>query len=631
MEKITINRKGLKKSDRILHIEDMVEKNGELVIKLADNECYFVNAGQVLTFKRDICGPDGIKRTLTSNVTVKNEDEDHYIHTTLPPVNTVPLMPIDERMEKFVSGHTTYYILKCKGYHNVFQQDLMVREKQILYFKDGTNAVVGEFSGVSVLNELTYASADGNDSIVNEEVLDSCGKCTDGYVKKQYAFMPDYFSETSVIIKGFNEITTKYATYIETKFNPFYYYTTKKGDDDAYGNPVKHCTLYVDNWWNIFKRTHGGCKEYFNYGDSDARLVMDASFINVNIGLAIDADDSTLGNEDYFTEQFAETIEESLIPKVVDMERLKYFPIHAEKTMDSFWEHPEYDIVTSITICNHFRERETVGPDNNNTSLTKGNLYADGWYINEDMESRSYWNGYTGTKNGTFNENEFMAFIQAKGRESDLIGFMNFTDADLVYRKKKVSQSFFRFSFYTSKDPIEQKLLYYSTVFLDATELNGKAINVKCLIEEKKENGTLDCIDPITSGNENTEIVFYDDGENKVNMDLTITNEYDRTRSAEGFNIYLFADDAIDGNSARTIYMKVEFNHAGNGKTMPMIMWPKSGGVYTSLTVDNFIESLYIPIEIMKVDGKYVYMIPGAEYNNGNLRLMLFEPKIFKE
>jgi len=161
--------------------------------------------------------------------------------------------------------------------------------------------------------------------------------------------------------------------------------------------------------------------------------------------------------------------------------------------------------------------------------------------------------------------------------------------------------------------------------------LSGHAIKIKGLVEEKKENGTLDCINPITSGNENTEIVFYDDGEDRVDMTLNITNEYDRTRCSEGFNIYLFSDDAVEGNTVRTIYMKVEFNHAGNGKTIPMIKWPSGNGGYRSLTIDNFIENLYIPIDIMKIDGKYVYMIRGAEYNNGNARLVLFEPKIFKE
>ena len=118
----------------------------------------------------------------------------------------------------------------------------------------------------------------------------------------------------------------------------------------------------------------------------------------------------------------------------------------------------------------------------------------------------------------------------------------------------------------------------------------------------------------------------------RVDTKVVLTNEYDRTKSSEGFNIYLFSDDKNLNleNSEKTIYMKVEFNHAGNGKTIPLIMWPKDkNGVYTALTVDNFIENLYIPIKLTYIDGKYVYYIPGAKNNdNGNIDLILFEPKL---
>ena len=120
----------------------------------------------------------------------------------------------------------------------------------------------------------------------------------------------------------------------------------------------------------------------------------------------------------------------------------------------------------------------------------------------------------------------------------------------------------------------------------------------------------------------------------RVDTQINITNEYDRTRSSEGFNLYLFADDVNvnrDENGERTIYMKVEFNHAGNGKTIPMIIWPKdkSSGNYCALTIGNFINSLYIPIKISYFNGKYVYYIPDAFKNeNGGISLVLFEPKL---
>jgi hypothetical protein len=220
---------------------------------------------------------------------------------------------------------------------------------------------------------------------------------------------------------------------------------------------------------------------------------------------------------------------------------------------------------------------------------------------------------YYGT---AFNASAFNDFISARGRWSDMLGYLNFSDEDIYYRKSRVSMSFIRLSFYSSPDPIEQKLLYYSTSFLDATSLYGKYMKQYVVKSEEEDDGL--------------PIVFYDNNivSARLDTEIVIRNEYQSEKSSEGFNLYLFADDADGVNSERTIYMKVEFNHAGNGKTIPMIMWPKSGGSYKALTADNFMDSLYIPIKIGYINGKYVYSIPDAEVEGNNLRLILFEPKL---
>jgi hypothetical protein len=127
-----------------------------------------------------------------------------------------------------------------------------------------------------------------------------------------------------------------------------------------------------------------------------------------------------------------------------------------------------------------------------------------------------------------------------------------------------------------------------------------------------------------------TPIVFYESDAVSARLDteITIKNEYQTDKSSEGFNLYLFADDAEGANAERTIYMKVEFNHAGNGKTIPMIMWPKKGGSYVPLYVNNYIDSLYIPVNIRYINRKYVYSIPGAKNEGNTIRLVLFEPKL---
>ena len=74
--------------------------------------------------------------------------------------------------------------------------------------------------------------------------------------------------------------------------------------------------------------------------------------------------------------------------------------------------------------------------------------------------------------------------------------------------------------------------------------------------------------------------------------------------------------------------MKVEFNHAGNGKTIPMVVMPTND---IALTIENFLEYLFIPVTIKKQNGIYTYYITKAIYNgNGNADLCLFEPKLEK-
>jgi hypothetical protein len=309
-------------------------------------------------------------------------------------------------------------------------------------------------------------------------------------------------------------------------------------------------------------------------------------------------------------------------------------------------------IATSITMNFHFRERHKISGETEqevlllrkrNTNLTSGNVYSDGWYINPDSGDTIWWNGLK-SNSSTFPRADFENFIKKSGLTSDLIGCLNFTDNDIFYKKKKVSQSFVRLSFYNSTDPIEQKLLYYSTIFIDATDLYGKYVKQLMYMEDndlfnEKNNKDL---------NLNAAVVFYSGG-TRLDTKMVITNEFDRTKSSEGFNLYLFAEDKNFNleNGEKTIYMKVEFNHAGNGKTLPMIMWPKfywdanlqnedntKGGYrytdeYQPLTISNFMKALYIPIKLTYINDRYVYYIPDAYKNeNGNIDLVLFEPKI---
>lgn len=657
MDIVKINTKTFVYGHDILDYEYINEMNGELVIKLNNRMCYLIEEGDFLLFSRTVYVDNNGSVSFSDYSRVKYEDENHLIHATLP--NSIKTYLSENFFKIQVYEDNLYYIISCRDGHYLFGQDLETANQEV-YFKSYDGTLLGSYKGILPLNKfrINYGLSAQNSSELTSEFVKSdcivytdyeytCGKTYDKIETRHYHFAPESESMNSFILTDFEEFDAANASYIETKFNPFYYYeevnilgnvkteqelpqtaneydgyyidgnlwvynygtwSIRNDELDSYNKPIKHCHFYGDIWFDSLHDTI--TVKYVNDGTNLNKFYIDRSYYSVNIGLTNDSNESNLGCEDFFSELFAKKIEQSLIPEFIDMERVKYVP--CEKIDD------EYFPITSITIYNHFRERVYIDPENNtNTLSTSGNVYYDGWYIDTDNNYNVYWNGYEG---GTISD-----FIENNKMKSDLIGFLNFTDNDIYYKKNKVSKSFFRLSFYDSNDPIEQKLLYYSTVFLDSTELFCKFLKQNAFIEESNEDEIV--INKVGEGNENVKTVFCENEDIGCRLDTTlkITNEYDKQRCSEGFNIYLFSDDAQDENSEKTIYMKVEFNHAGNGKTIPMIVMPTD----VSLTMDNFMEYLYIPITIKKYNGKYIYIIDKAIYDgSGNLKLCLFEPKL---
>lgn len=718
--------KGIKE----FNILDMKEYNGELLLTLKDRECYHIYPGQQLSFKRYVYYDKQYHIQLSTEVTVLNEDENHIIHTTIPYNEPISIFNNEENIkvvngvrknENNVDEEYEYHILKTTTNHNIFFQDIgydgdIIGDGQEIYVKDINGNLLGSFSGITIPLKRSDEAATTGDclTLISEE--ETCGKSHKKVSTFQYDFLHERISRNKIIVHGFDESIINNMSYIETKFNPFYWYYTEKemekiGDEwvpkkdkngnfipselDEYGNPVKHCSLYEDYLWNELKTIDLMEEDtrYVNYGLTKVVVGLPNSYWDVNINLSTPVNETSLGSEDNFNTSFINDLQDSLIPQFIDMERVKYSPmvynsaatanklykwiginpIHeiytrkwiSDKTTERYGDvisiynnnnikigeaiwmgeylemedniyYPTGEIIredlteaTGLTFNFHFRERAKVtsATCTNNTTLTSGNVYYDGWYIDTVSGETTWWNemNYNGE---TFNLNTFRDYITNNGEKSDLIGYLNFTDNDIYYRKKKVSQSFIRLTFYTSNDPLTQKLLFYSTVFLDGNVLYGKYIKQLFFM---KENNLMKHVE-----NENAAVVMCSaiTSPSRVDTQINITNEYDRTRSSEGFNLYLFADDVNvnrDENGERTIYMKVEFNHAGNGKTIPMIMWPKdkSSGNYCALTIGNFINSLYIPIKISYFNGKYVYYIPDAFKNeNGGISLVLFEPKL---
>jgi hypothetical protein len=317
--------------------------------------------------------------------------------------------------------------------------------------------------------------------------------------------------------------------------------------------------------------------------------------INFNLPLASETA-SELNDEDIMKEYFKEK-RESLIPKILDYEKRCFSPYY--KRINNL------EPVSTIRFNLFFRDR--TGSEN--------------WTSNDGLG----WNQYKIDSNGQFVK-------PTKITNGDLLGFLNFTDNDIYYQKKKVSKSFLRLSFYDSTNPLKQMLLFYSTIFLDSGDLYGKYIKN---IQKK--------LDHIARYGDNSNYSLVMDDTTDLTVSFTVTDKFNSTKSSEGFYLYLFPD-GIQNGEERTIYMKAEFNHAGYGSTIPLINPNNNSSLFTfdsnnfpvSLidsengSLKELYRQLYIPITV-KYDETvkdFVYYFKLVNNDNGNLIINLFEPKI---
>lgn len=387
-------------------------------------------------------------------------------------------------------------------------------------------------------------------------------------------------------------------------------------------------------------------------------------FLGLGVVLEQDYDAKRMFQEYQVNELFVKKIKNSIIPPFIDLEKVKYAPAFFETKLNEETVDDTGDTITithlatGLTFNLHFRTRISGGTieneedyDSDVLEAMRAHSFEDTWHFNDEMSTwngngldRSFPNGGEKTRAQLYLDEDFV-------NSSNLIGYLGFTDDDIYNQKNRVKQSFIRLSFYDGDNPLTQNLLCYSTIFLDSGDLFGKYIKRKTWLEEKvaEESGGFDeynsLIDPIVwSPTANT------DPCSAVTCQMIVNDEYDMTRSGEGFNLYLFREDAPIENEVQNIYMKVEFNHAGIGRTVPLIFWRKSEDEETAnepvkLTISNYRENLYIPIAITLSDRGYVYSFPdtvqvtddpktrrnGIVWENERIVLNLFEPMIEPE
>lgn len=181
---------------------------------------------------------------------------------------------------------------------------------------------------------------------------------------------------------------------------------------------------------------------------------------------------------------------------------------------------------------------------------------------------------------------------------------IGFNSDDIKYKRKKLKRSFLRLSFYDSDDIKVQNLLFYSTIFIDCDSLFSNFIN---------------------------------SGSNMSNLKTELITENPRLsskiKSFEGFNIYLFKDD-INKLENKTIYMRVDFSNASNGRTILFTQKGSDPLKEEGYSMNELLNMMFLKV-VCKFDMKnrrYTYHFVDKQSNSINITLIkdlnINDPKI---
>lgn len=562
-----------------------------------------LNVGGKLVFEKSASGNTGqMLKVCEESVTIKDMalDGDHmYVY-----FDYVYITPLNLTSYREIESPEGYkYKLFFSSDHNMLPCDIDGDYK--VYVRRGPKVI--EFSDLALCYPMQLVEGD---DIVPEDT----GCCDDTIMRFNYETM----ERDSILAKVRKSVSGDFVPepgdQVFFATNPFFY-----TESEAIPNS------------NEKRITFFGCS-----GET-VSLLRYTDFMGLGVVLEQDYDAKRMFQEYQVNELFVKKIKNSIIPDFIDLEKIKYAPAFIEEkpneeTVDTGDTIVTTYLATGLTFNLHFRTR---------ISGETPYDFEDTWHLNDAIET---WNGNgiddtPKTREGLYTDEDFV-------NSSNLIGYLGFTDDDIYNQKNRVKQSFIRLLFYDSDNPLTQNLLYYSTIFFDSGDLFGKYVKRKAWLESEDEDFDHLVTPVVWSPTADTDTC------SAVTSQLMVNDEYDMTRSGEGFNLYLFREDAPVENDPQDIYMKVEFNHAGIGRTVPLIRWPKEkdeegkeipNGNADKLTIENYLSNLYIKVRIALTEKGYVYTFPNTvsseDKNNGGKRngivwenerliLNLFEPML---
>lgn len=310
--------------------------------------------------------------------------------------------------------------------------------------------------------------------------------------------------------------------------------------------------------------------------------------------------------------QYSEILANKSINEIVDYERQQFQPYFI-RSKDG-----ELCPATEIEFNLHFREHDT----------------QNGWSVKDG----GFWNnyGYNAATNSLSHIKDATGMDYLQDNDSDLLGNIGFDDDDINSQAMSLQQSFLRISFYDTPYRGNQNLLFYNAIFFDANKAYSKYVKAVAQKQIESDYSTYQW----PSGNPL-----------RLGATFNVYSKYNASGSSEGFYLYLFKG-VVEGKQPTTIYMKVEFNHAKYGKTVPFILpmdtdgavispiskkFPinyykiekKDNKVYGSIDMSGYTNDMYIPITVKydEISDKYLWYTPLPQ-DDGKLIFNLYEPRL---
>lgn len=389
-------------------------------------------------------------------------------------------------------------------------------------------------------------------------------------------------------------------------------------------NPIRYVLDAIDDWKPFT------VSDYYDYGKRIQIYRME-TYATFNIPL-LSTPQNNLMREDVIKNIYVNEIENDNINNIIDMEKDVYYPIFKRDN------NKETESIGRLRFNLHFRTR----------NLDNWKVYSDDRMVPKQNTSST-----SGFCNWFITDYQFYKDIQDSEqlntlqRSSDLLGFLNFTDPEIRNQALKISKSFLRLSFYSTNNPHTQVLLGTSVIHLDEQLALAKYlryrqsmginfVNVNTLEETGNvniEDGITSFSEPVSLNSGGTVTKYLIDGA-RISSRLEVTDKHETTNSSEGYYLYMFRDYARRMHET-TIYMRIDFSHAGIGQSFPMYVPTKTVGenkvllklskyedvemLKEGISTTDIYDNLYIPVHLKYDDkiNKYTYWFDNV-YNSLN-------------